>query len=1441
MAGIIKKQILKHLSRFTKNLSPDKINLSTLKGEGQLTNLELDEEVLQNMLDLPTWLAITKVFCNKASIRIQWTKLKTHPICLFLDKVEVEMRTCEDPRPPNGQSPIALAAGQSEYGFAEKVVEGMFVVVNSITIKIHAKAFHASFELWQLQGYSVNPKWQQSDLRFTRVTDPQRGEVLTFKELTWQTLRIEADATDSGDPDAVTTPLRLITNQGRIQIALKRKTKDCNVVASKLMFLLDDLLWVLTESQLKAMMKYAKSLSEAMEKSAQQRKSMAPEPAQVTPPPPSAQQTWSQAFSGSQSTSTVGQYFDKYDMKESSYHLLISRLDLHICDDSQAQETGAAKQRVTNGAIQLTFRKMGFDYYPFHLAGDSCAHWTQHCPAMETRAEWAAALESQFQKNADALFDELDSERPQANESPFKRRPDTLSTSRSSEPEIGFPKIARPSRPVWSRLRSSCVVLRVDGLDLHQVSSAAQRTKKPVPLLSCNRKRQKLPERVYAIHLQFTEYYFPDNHGFPVPNPNLYLQLNNLTLTVDPTSLLWLNIFCLDLYRSLQQFKEIYKLQDLGKSDEHVDMRLDATRLKLTIPVEKKMADHPDRPQCLSVYMSSMTATNTRHVTHCSCTDLQSLFRHFAACEFFHATFSRFPKSTDSFGLLHNLFMRHAYPVDPGLGNDRGTIHEALKIRASADLWSVNFSEISLQFEGSESSKGKPLCFIAAFPLSIWACLPNRYKQVQESRQLLKTSSTPIRPSLSYQSSVTSTDGETQIGQRSKSEQNFQKVFSNPQEGELSRGSSGSLTETKELEASADVHILMHSTAHVKIRLTHYQYLVLLRMKEELQELQELLTEDTQTLMGPSTQLQTSCMGVLFSSAEIALLLPPVLNSEPEHHSADSETTSFVESELSHSESREALASDSKGSKWDGSLDVAANHIEGSDLGPLDGKTEIVDSGVLLNSHSTDTNADLCTEGLGVLDEAHEAVEGFQTKRCDPTSSPSMALQPLNSRDPSMSVQDIISMKNLEAELTSALNITKDATKEAISVTMDLTKEAVSLTKDVLSFSKGRMSSLQKLHSRDPVLKGDEVVLASTVSSNSRMRFFSVKRTSSQQSFDTTSLDGSVGAAEDGISIDSDGSEGFVLLAESEPIFDPGAAGETGSRYSPMGSSNRGRGAGQEEITTPDLNSSASQSVDEADQSLVSILVLKMRDVNCFIEGRGDDLAVAVQAAEVIPEHLGNVGLQDFMQSNEGEEDTSSQKSSPSRDLGQREPAVCLRFEAGPGAARLSPLAVLNGFLHFQISRLSAELMISSLTHLAPFLEDEVPPVVIPMKIEIIDTQITLKDDGPRIYLSSPGPIPVTLAVDHILVLRKDDGIFYITAAPPTNLQKDVEGASLPSPASPPMQSAATAGDASQPTRKDIGSLQLELAAARSALTEAHLENERLLEEIKKYNPLFQL
>lgn len=56
--------------RFTKNLSHDKINISTFKGEGELSNLELDENILMDLLELPTWMKLNKAVCNKVAIKV---------------------------------------------------------------------------------------------------------------------------------------------------------------------------------------------------------------------------------------------------------------------------------------------------------------------------------------------------------------------------------------------------------------------------------------------------------------------------------------------------------------------------------------------------------------------------------------------------------------------------------------------------------------------------------------------------------------------------------------------------------------------------------------------------------------------------------------------------------------------------------------------------------------------------------------------------------------------------------------------------------------------------------------------------------------------------------------------------------------------------------------------------------------------------------------------------------------------------------------------------------------------------------------------------------------------------------------------------------------------------------------------------------------------------
>ena len=102
-------------------------------------------------------------------------------------------------------------------------------------------------------------------MKFTRLKDPIKGIILIFKELSWQNVRIEA----SSIQDQNLTPLRLLTNQAKCRITIKKKLSgnlfsyiknlniltiffvDCSVQSSKLLLILDDLLWVLTDSQLK--------------------------------------------------------------------------------------------------------------------------------------------------------------------------------------------------------------------------------------------------------------------------------------------------------------------------------------------------------------------------------------------------------------------------------------------------------------------------------------------------------------------------------------------------------------------------------------------------------------------------------------------------------------------------------------------------------------------------------------------------------------------------------------------------------------------------------------------------------------------------------------------------------------------------------------------------------------------------------------------------------------------------------------------------------------------------------------------------------------------------------------------------------------------------------------------------------------------------------------
>lgn len=199
--------------------------------------------------------------------------------------------------PQAGLSSYAAIPGK--YSFIHKVIDGITVSVNVVNVMFSSPAFVATVQVifFVLQApqttgclfflkinkilvQSKNRKWKDDDLRMTRLKNPDKGQLLIFKELSWQTVRIEAKSTK----DKNLIPLRLLTNQARCRITIKKRlagtctfnnnkkwycmflSVDSFIMGSRLVVILDDLLWVLTDSQLKAALHFLDSLAGLVQK-----------------------------------------------------------------------------------------------------------------------------------------------------------------------------------------------------------------------------------------------------------------------------------------------------------------------------------------------------------------------------------------------------------------------------------------------------------------------------------------------------------------------------------------------------------------------------------------------------------------------------------------------------------------------------------------------------------------------------------------------------------------------------------------------------------------------------------------------------------------------------------------------------------------------------------------------------------------------------------------------------------------------------------------------------------------------------------------------------------------------------------------------------------------------------------------------------------------------
>ncbi|GMR61021.1 hypothetical protein PMAYCL1PPCAC_31216, partial [Pristionchus mayeri] len=575
MTSIIKNQIVKHLSKFAKNITPDQISLDVLKGKSELKNIVLNEDVLTEVLELPVWLRIRKATCNRVSVKIQWMKLKSAPIELFIDEIQVDIVLTSEKPPPKkkGNGVNALAAMDTgSYGFANKVVEGMSLYVNTLEIHFDSGAFGGSFMLSRLSVDSRTPGWQHpQDLRSSRISCPNTNRTIMYKQISWQLLRIEASAHNEGESaqrNVINAPLRLITSNGRIRIALKKNSTDGSVIHARIMMILEDILWVATLPQLQSAIAFYSHIMKLVKASQGFGNIEVLLPART----PSSLAPRIDQDAGMVPNKT----FAVFDFNQTSHHLNVKKIDLHLCDDAHSPEVYPPEWDIESGAMQVTLHTLLVDIYPKTPAASDRSKWVRYATPNPVTNFLELNLKHHFARLIENTADE---------------------TTR-----------VRLTR-VWPQLMSFNVVFRVLDMSVQCVSDLQTKRDSLFNLFeSDSEAKRKFPGERFVLHAEFANFFHPMSDSLPamipVPPPLTHVQLGPFMLLFDKRTIRWILYVAHHLTVALSQV-EAPDMEPMPVTDLKLDLLMPKIVLRLPDPSSDTRLPHR-----LTISLSTLSISN---------------------------------------------------------------------------------------------------------------------------------------------------------------------------------------------------------------------------------------------------------------------------------------------------------------------------------------------------------------------------------------------------------------------------------------------------------------------------------------------------------------------------------------------------------------------------------------------------------------------------------------------------------------------------------------------------------------------------------------------------------------------------------------------------------------------------------------------------------------
>uniref|UniRef100_A0A915PR88 Chorein N-terminal domain-containing protein n=1 Tax=Setaria digitata TaxID=48799 RepID=A0A915PR88_9BILA len=503
------------------------------------------------VLELPAWLRVKKAICNRIAVKVPWTKLKSQPVQLFIDEIRVEVELSSNQSVICDSNPLS-AFGDSSYGFANRVAEGMSLYVSSVEINFDSGVFRGSLTLSRLAVESRSPSWQPvSDLRYTRITDPATSKLLMFKMVTWHLLRIEASAQANSSRNVINAPLRLITSSGKSRICVKKSTNDGSVLSGRIQIILDEILWIATLPQVRSAIAFYDHIMNIIKAA----------PRKV----PTLQM---QPVNKSSSSNPVSNVFRSFDFDWTSYHVYVGKIDLHLCDDNQTSDDYPEDWDIICGALQVTLLRMTVDFYPASSAVADRSDWIRY----DNENQCAVLVHKILQSHLRKLCTELDD---------------------NSQTRIV---------DLWPELMSQNCVIRMYDVIVQCVTDMNSKKETLFNLFMSDRKSNPTVRSDSPLfHLEFASFYHPG-----LPSNITHLLLGPFFFLFDQRTIRWLLFVISDIKHALQISNAMPEVVKLPKTYFWINLLMP----KIIVPLRKPVVPDMRFARRIVLSMSNLLATN---------------------------------------------------------------------------------------------------------------------------------------------------------------------------------------------------------------------------------------------------------------------------------------------------------------------------------------------------------------------------------------------------------------------------------------------------------------------------------------------------------------------------------------------------------------------------------------------------------------------------------------------------------------------------------------------------------------------------------------------------------------------------------------------------------------------------------------------------------------